>query len=188
MKQKSEETGIIKNCKSGRLKHQEKLYKHFYGYAMGICLRYAYTKTDASEILNDSFFKIFKNIKKYDEQKPFKPWLKTIIVNTSIDYYRKNARFRPMLEIEEVENEAFNVELVDTLGYEDIKKLLDDLPEMYRLVFNLYEIEGYTHREIAEKLKFNESTSRSYLTRAKKKLRKLVEIHFELKHERKVRT
>jgi len=182
------EAGIIKNCKSGKLKQQEALYKYFYGYAMGICLRYAYTKTDASEILNDSFLKVFKNINKYKDEFPFKPWLKKIIVNTAIDYYRKNARFRPMLEIEEVENEAFNIEIVDTLSYEDIKKLLDRLPEMYRLVFNLYEIEGYTHKEIANKLNFDEGTSRSYLTRAKKKLRKLVEIFFELKHERKVRT
>jgi len=188
LKQNEGSVGIIKKCKSGKLKHQEELYKHFYGYAMGISLRYAYTKTDASEILNDSFLKVFKNIKKYDEQKPFKPWLKTIIVNTAIDYYRKNARFRPMLEIDKVENEAFNIEFVDTLNYEDIKKLLDDLPEMYRLVFNLYEIEGYTHREIATRLKLDESTSRSYLTRAKKKLRKLVEVHFEIRNERKVRT
>jgi len=188
LKQKAEETGIINNCKSGKLKHQEVLYKYFYSYAMGISLRYAYTKTDASEILNDSFLKVFKNINKCKDELPFKPWLKKIVVNTAIDYYRKNARFRTMLEIDKEIDEGFNVEMVDELEYEDIKKLLDVLPEMYRLVFNLYEIEGYTHREIARKLKFNESTSRSYLTRAKKKLRILVENHFELNNERKVRT
>ncbi len=188
MKHNKEEVGIIKNCRSGRLKHQEKLYKHFYGYAMGICLRYAYTKTDASEILNDSFLKVFKNIKKYDEKKAFRPWLKTIVVNTAIDYYRKNAKFRATLEIEEAEQEAINVDQIDSLNLEDIKKILDQLPEMYRLVFNLYEIEGYTHKEIANNLKIDESTSRSYLTRAKKKLRKLVEIFFEMQDERKIRT
>ena len=155
---------------------------------MGICLRYAYTKTDASEILNDSFLKVLKNIKKYKDEFSFKPWFKKIIINTAIDYYRKNARFASMLEIEEAENEDFNIEQIDTLAYADLKKVLDKLPEMYRLVFNLYEIEGYTHNEIAGKLAINVSTSRSYLTRAKKKLRVLVEKHFEINSERKVRT
>jgi RNA polymerase sigma-70 factor (ECF subfamily) len=182
------EAGIIKNCKSGKLKHQEKLYKHFYSYAMGICLRYTYTKTDASEILNDSFLKVFKSINSFNEELPFKPWLRKIIVNTAIDYYRKNARFSPMLEIEQAENEGFNIDAIDTLTYHDLIKILDELPEPYRLIFNLYEIEGYTHREIAEKTGLNESTSRSYLARAKKKLRTLVENYFELKNERKIRT
>lgn len=182
------EAGIIKNCKSGRLKHQEVLYKHFYGYAMGICLRYAYTKTDASEILNDSFLKVFKNIKHFNDELPFKPWFRKIIVNTAIDYYRKNARLLPTLEIEEVENEKFNVDTIDTFTYNDLKKILDELPEPYRLIFNLYEIEGYTHQEIAVRVRLSESTSRSYLARAKKKLRIIVERHFEINNERKIRT
>ncbi len=188
MKQKTSEAGIVNNCNSGKLKHQEALYQYFYSYAMGICLRYAYTKTDASEIVNDSFLKVFKNIKKYKDEFPFKPWFKKIIVNTAIDYYRKNARFASMLEIEEAENEDFNIEQIDNLAFEDLKKILDSLPEMYRLVFNLYEIEGFTHGEIAKKLALDVSTSRSYLARAKKKLRILVEKHFDISSERKVRT
>lgn len=188
MKQKTGEAGIIKNCKSGKLKHQEALYKYFYSYAMGICLRYAYTKTDASEILNDSFLKVFNNLNSFNEALPFKPWLRKIIVNTAIDYYRKNARFSPMLEIEEAVNESFNLNAIDTLNYQDLKEILDALPEPYRLIFNLYEIEGYTHQEIAEKTGLSESTSRAYLTRAKKKLRTLVEYHFEQENERKIRS
>jgi RNA polymerase sigma factor (sigma-70 family) len=186
--QESKESGIIENCKSGKLKHQEIFYKHFYGFAMGICLRYAYTRTDASEMLNDSFLKVFHNISRFDPKYPFKAWFKKIIVNTAIDYYRKNASLLPTLEIEEVKNESFDINLIDALTYNDLKKLLDDLPEAQRLIFNLYEIEGYTHQEIAEKLKMTESTSRSYLTRAKKKLRILVEKYFETGYERKIRT
>lgn len=184
----STEAGIIENCKSGKLRHQEIFYKHYYGFAMSICLRYAYTRTDASEMLNDSFLKVFRNLKAYDEKLPFRAWFRKIIVNTAIDYYRKNAKLIPTLEIEEAENESFNIYRVDDMNYEDIKKLMDDLPELYRLVFNLYEIEGYTHQEIAVRLSLNESTSRSYLTRAKKKLRILVEKHFETEYERKIRT
>ena len=113
----------------------------FYSYAMAICLRYAYTKTDASEILNDSFLKVFNNIDGFDEGLPFKPWLRKIVVNTAIDYYRKNAKFIPMLEIEEAENEGFNIDAVDNLTYYDLKNILDGLPEPYRLIFNLYEID-----------------------------------------------
>lgn len=155
---------------------------------MGICLRYAYTKTDASEILNDSFLKVFKSINSFNEELPFNPWLRKIIVNTAIDYYRKNTRFSHTLEIEQAEKEGFNINAIDTLAYYDLKNILDELPEPYRLIFNLYEIERCTHKEIAEKTELNESTSRSYLTRAKKKLRVLVENHFELKNERKIRT
>jgi RNA polymerase sigma factor (sigma-70 family) len=139
-------------------------------------------------MLNDSFLKVFRNLKKYDEKLPFRAWFRKIIVNTAIDYYRKNARIMPTLEIEEAENESFDINQVDNLNYEALKKLLDDLPELQRLVFNLYEIEGFTHQEIAGKLDLTESTSRSYLTRAKKKLRILVEKHFETEYERKIRT
>jgi len=139
-------------------------------------------------MLNDSFLKVFKNLDKYDKKFPFKAWFRKIIINTAIDYYRKNARLMPTLEIEEAENESFNIHRIDDLNYEDIKKLMDNLPEILRLVFNLYEIEGYTHQEIAVRLSLNESTSRSYLTRAKKKLRILVEKHFETEYERKIRT
>lgn len=188
MKHRADEAGIIKKCKSGKRKQQEILYRHFYGYAISICLRYAYTKTDASEILNDSFLKVFRNIKKFDTGKPFRPWLRTIIVHTAIDYYRKHTRFEPMLHIEHAASESFDADQIDRLGYEDLKNLLDSLPEIYRLIFNLYEIDGFTHKEIAAKLEIKESTSRSYLTRAKQKLRTLVEQHFETAHARKIRT
>ena len=138
--------------------------------------------------MNDSFLKVFNNIDSFNEDLPFMPWLRKIIVNTAIDYYRKNAKFVTMLEIEQAENEGFNINAIDNLEYYDLKNILDKLPEPYRLIFNLYEIEGYTHKEIGKKTGLGESTSRSYLTRAKKKLRILVENHFELNNERQIRS
>lgn len=132
--------------------------------------------------------KVFRSIGSLDEQLPVKPWLRKITVNTAIDYYRKHARFEPVLDIEYAENESFDENQLDQLGYEDLKKLLDNLPEIYRMVFNLYEIEGFTHQEIAKRLEINESTSRAYLTRAKKRLRIMVEKLFEIQDERKIRT
>lgn len=173
-------TNILKGCKKGKLKYQELLYKQFYGYGMSVSLRYSYSKEEAVEILNDSFLKVFNNIDKYNTKQEFKPWFRRIIINTAIDYYRKNSKIKLLNEPEsEIELEP---EATDNLNVEDILKLLNDLPEIYRLTFNLYEIEGYKHEEIAEMLSIAVSSSRANLTRAKKMLRSAFKKHFEPKY------
>lgn len=185
---KSLEKEIIKGCRKKKSKSQEMLYKHFYGYAMSICLRYSYSKDEALEILNDSFMKVFNNIQKYNENLSFKSWLRRIIINTSIDYYRKNQKHRHTLNIEMARNEEYHLDIIDDLSVEDILKLLNELPNQYRIIFNLYEIEGYSHKEIAKMLDIPESTSRTNLARAKKKLRILFHQNFdyEIEYERAV--
>jgi len=147
------------------------LYELYYAYGIGICYRYAYSREDALEILNDSFMKVFENIGRYDPQRPFKPWFRKIIIHKAIDYYRRNLRKVPADSLEEDGGQVHQTEQVDQLELEDLKKLLDHLPELQRMVFNLYEIEGYAHDEIAGMLGVSSGTSRSYLTRAKEKLR-----------------
>ena len=171
---------LLFECEKGNGIHQELLYKHFYGYALSICRLYTYSNDDAVSILNDSFIKAFSSIKKrkYNSSQPFKSWLRRILINTSIDNYRKNSKHFYHLEIEEVESIIPDTSIIDNLDFEDILKLLDQLPEMHRLVFNLYEIQGFNHKEIAVKLKIGESTSRVFLTRAKKKLRVLFNENF----------
>ena len=185
---KSQEQEIIKGCRKMKAKSQEMLYKHFYGYAMSISLRYSYSKDEALEILNDSFMKVFKNILKYNENLSFKSWLRRIIINTSIDYYRKNQKHRHTLNIEMAGNEECHLDIIDDLSVNDILKLLNELPNQYRIIFNLYEVEGYSHKEIAEMLEIPESTSRTNLARAKKKLRVLFHQNFdyEIEYERAV--
>jgi RNA polymerase sigma-70 factor (ECF subfamily) len=158
----------------GRLKDQEGLYKHFYGYVMGICLRYAKSKDEASEILNDSFLKVFNKLNTYDSSKLFKAWLRRITVNTAIDYYRREHKHDYQLPIEKAIKEENDFDVIDQLNTEDILKLLQKLPDNYRVVFNLYEIEGYSHDEIGEMLKIPVGTSKSNLSRAKQKLRIMV--------------
>jgi RNA polymerase sigma-70 factor (ECF subfamily) len=171
---------LIAECKKGNVLHQEMLYKHFYGYALSICRLYTYSNDDAVSILNDSFLKVFTSIKKegYNNSIPFKNWLRKILINTAIDNYRKNSRHNNHIEISEAANVLATTNSVENLNAEDILKLLDQLPEQHRLVFNLYEIQGFNHQEISLKLAISESTSRVFLTRAKKKLRVLIGKNF----------
>lgn len=174
------ENKLIIECKRGSVLHQEMLYKNFYGYALSICRLYTYSDDDAVSILNDSFLKAFSAIQKnsFNNSIPFKNWLRRILINTAIDHYRKNAKHTNHLEIEKAEQQHTDIEVINNLTAEDIIKLLDQLPELHRMVFNLFEIQGYNHKEIAQKLNIGTSTSRVFLTRAKKKLRILIHKNF----------
>jgi RNA polymerase sigma-70 factor (ECF subfamily) len=165
------ELELIQHCKLGTLKHQELLYKHFYGYAMGIALRYLTNKDDAMEVVNDSFIKTFKGIKFYNETQPFKAWLRRIVVNTAIDQHRKNVKYTYQVDIEHATYESKAAEAIANLSAKDILNLLDTLPEHHRTIFNMYELDGYNHDEIAQMLQIPVSSSRVYLSRAKEKLR-----------------
>jgi len=179
------EQNILKGCIKKNLKSQELLYRQFFGYGMSISLRYSKNKDEAVEILNDSFLKVFDNIEKYNTELSFKSWFRRIVINTSIDYYRKNLKFTNTDSFEDTfETETVDANIIDELNVKDILKLLNQLPEIYRITFNLYEIEGYKHEEIAEKLNITTSTSRSNLTRAKKMLRMSFEKLYETSYAR----
>lgn len=171
---------LIDGCESGNEIYQEKLYKHFYSYALSVSRLYSYSSEEAVDILNDSFLKIFTTLKKngIDSSKPFKFFLRRVIINTSIDNYRKNKKHTGLLQIEDNEPESNDVGIVNELAFNDIINLLDKLPEMHRIVFNLYEIQGFKHSEIAVKLVISISSSRVFLSRAKKELRVLIEKNF----------
>lgn len=165
------ESQIIEGCCRGDIRFQEMLYRMFYGFGMSVCLRYHPQRSDALELLNDSFMKVFENISRFDKEKPFRSWFRRILVNTCLDRYRENKRFQILTEWdeEEVRVEARFTEKMDA---EEILVMLSELPEIYRLIFNLYEVEGYSHDEIAGMLQIAPGTSRSHLSRAKSLLRK----------------
>lgn len=165
-------TQIIIGCRENSPESQKKLYKKFYGYALAVALTYCTTKDDADEVVNDCFMKVFDHIKSFDTSRPFKPWLRRIVVNTSIDKARANRRFRDHVDIE-TSTQASHHDVEADLNAKQIYKMLNRLPELLRFVFNMYEIEGYSHKEIAEKLDIAESSSRTYLTRAKSQLREI---------------
>lgn len=168
------EDELIRQCNAGSLKHQELLYKQFYGYAMGIGLRYSLNRDDALEIVNDAFIKAFNSMGSYDITKPFKAWLRTIVVNTAIDRRRKEVKFQLNIEIEHAGPIVGHANAIDNLNAQDILNLMKELPAIQLTIFNLYEIDGYNHDEIAVMLNIPASSSRVYLSRAKDKLRKMI--------------
>jgi len=166
------ESELIQKCKHGHIKYQERLYKHFYGYAMGVGLRYLSHRDDALEVVNDAFIKVFKSISQFEDEKLFKPWLRKIIVNTAIDRRRKDMKLLYQTGLDQAENMMGNPAAIESLDAADILKLLNRLPDAQRIVFNLYEIDGYSHDEIGQMLGIPASSSRVNLSRAKEKLRK----------------
>lgn len=168
------EQELIRQCKHGNLKYQELLYKRFYGYALGIGLRYLSDRDDALETVNDAFIKVFNTIKSFDDTLPFKPWLRKIIVHTAIDRRRKNLRNLAEVDLDEAAFISTPPMAVTLLNTNDILMLMNLLPDVNRLVFNLYEVDGYKHEEIGMMLGIAESSSRVYLSRAKEQLRKLI--------------
>ncbi len=168
------EDELIRQCKAGSLKHQELLYKQFYGYAMGVGLRYSLNRDDALEVVNDAFIKAFNSMKSYDIAKPFKAWLRTIVVNTAIDRRRKDLKFQLNIELENAGPIAGQINVIDTLSAQDILNMMKELPAVQLAIFNLYEIDGYNHDEIADILGIPASSSRVYLSRAKEKLRRII--------------
>jgi len=175
---------IIQGCLRKKEKSQEMLYKMFFGYALKVALVYNRDRENAIEVVNDSFIKIFDKMKTYDSTLPFRSWLNRIVVNTSIDRFR---RLNKGIIADETETFLVPDEAPGALSQmtaHEIMALLNHLPDIHRLVFNLYEIEGYSHEEISSMLKIPESSSRVYLARAKKRLRELFELFFSAAYEK----
>lgn len=165
---------LINGCKEQDRKSQKMLYKTFYGYAMAICLRYAKDRDDAVEVMNLGFFKVFNKLDTYNPAIPFKAWLGKIMVNVSIDFYRASLKHSKNEELDSAYDLSSGQFTDSNLNYEDLLKIVQKLPPAYKLVFNLYAIEGYTHEEIAGMLNINIGTSKSNLHKARQKLKRLI--------------
>lgn len=166
---------IILGCRSRNQLSQFKLYEHFYGYGMSIVLRYCSQEPEAMEVLNDGFLKVFKKIEYYNDDFPFKLWLRRILINTAIDYYRKKIKEPMHLNlVSEDYNFGAEMPLPEIAPEADLLPIVQQLPTAYRMVFNLYVMEEYKHHEIAEMLDISVGTSKSNLARAKNKLRELL--------------
>ncbi|OFY41781.1 MAG: hypothetical protein A2X18_09980 [Bacteroidetes bacterium GWF2_40_14] len=181
---------IIQGCIRKSIKHQELLYKKYFGYALSIAMLYNSQRNDAIETVDDSFLKVFSEIERLDTKQSFKGWLRKIVINTSIDKFRKKTREMPLIEREALpdihESHGANIEqpeIISRLTAQEIIEMLNELPEVQKTVFCLYEIEGYCHEEIAGQLNMSMSTSRVYLTRAKKRLRELYQVYYNTNHK-----
>lgn len=164
---------ILAKCKKQNAKAQKALYDYYNALMFGLCRRYVRRREDAEDVVIEGWYKIFSKIHQYSGNGSFEGWMKRIMVNEALMYLRKNNNFNVSLDVVNIEP-ATRLNVVDQLQYKDVIKLLDELPTGYRTVFNLYEVEGYKHREIGELLGISINTSKSQLILAKKKLRGLV--------------
>ena len=168
---------LIGGCLNGNRSAQKELYKAFYGMAFNVCLRYAGNRNDASEIVNQGFLNAFSNLKKYRKDMLFAVWLKNIMVNKAIDYYQKILKLTLQDDPDVAEYLSPDELLENKIMYEDLVKIIQTLPTVYRIVFNLYAIEGYSHNEISVKLRISPGSSKSNLSKARRKLQSKI---FEL--------
>ncbi|WP_109829699.1 RNA polymerase sigma factor [Reichenbachiella versicolor] len=166
---------IIKKCLEGNAKYQSILYDHFCQMVMGICSRYGASSSQVDDMFQDAFIKIFGNLSKVREADALPGWIKRLTVNTCLNALRlENHSWIAPLENENVEDSSY-VELLDQLSNEKLIELINELPEGCRAVLNLFIMDGYNHKEIAEQLSITVGTSRSQLNYAKKLLRDRLE-------------
>lgn len=166
---------VLAGCRAGDLNRQRQLYEYFYGYGMSISLRYAGNREAAAEILNDTFFKVFTGLDKYDDRQPFKPWFRRILINAAINHLRKEKKLPVFTDLSDLHDLADDLaSLPEISPDEDMLPILAELSPAYRTVFNLYVMEEYSHREIGEMLGIGESTSRANLARAIAHLKKIL--------------
>ena len=159
--QMSTESDLIEGCIQGNRKMQNELYQRFSPKMYGVCLRYASNAEEAEDILQEGFIKVFKKIGSFRGEGSFEGWIRRIFVNTAIEHFRKKAYLQPITEQEENTIEGKYLNVLDNLAEKDIIKLIQQLSPGYRTVFNMYVIEGYTHKQIADALNISEGTSKS---------------------------
>ena len=166
---------LIKECVKGNRKMQELLYTRYASKMHAVCLRYCGSADDAQDLLQDGFIKIFQNLEKYRGDGSFEGWIRRIFVNTSIEHFRRKIKYTNFSETQEdsIEDNEWNA--LETIAKKDVVKIIQQLSPGYKQVFNMYVIEGYSHKEIGEMLGISEGTSKSQLARAKAILKKIIE-------------
>ena len=164
---------LLDGCLANNRKAQEALYRHFYPFAMTIALRYSRDEMDAADIMSHAFVKIFKSIHTFDPSKgSLYAWIKKILVNEGLNHIKGRSRFSENVEIETVPEPEVNNAALEEMGAEEIMELIRKLPPATHAVFVLYAVEGYNHREIAERMNISEGTSKWHLSEARKTLQK----------------
>jgi RNA polymerase sigma factor (sigma-70 family) len=165
---------LINGCINNDRRMQEELYARFAPKMYAVCLRYAGNSEEAEDILQEGFIKIFKKLASFRSEGSFEGWIRRIFVNTSIEHFRRKTYMQPISEQEENTMEGKSLSVLDSLAEKDLIQLIQQLSPGYRTVFNMYVVEGYTHKEIGELLGISEGTSKSQLSRAKVILQEMV--------------
>ncbi|MHB1920691.1 MAG: RNA polymerase sigma factor [Chitinophagaceae bacterium] len=184
---------ILEGCKKGARESQKELYQAFYGYAFAICSRYSRNQEDNSEVVNDGFVKVFRNIEKFEYRHSgnamlysFQSWIKKIMVYTAVDYYRAHQKFNFHQEITENVQSLSSAEPhpLEEMSYLELIEMVQSLSPAYRTVFNLFVLDGFSHEEIANHLGISVGTSKSNLAKARENLRKMLKKNYETLYAR----
>lgn len=154
---------------------QRRLYEHFFPYVKSICLRYTSRLEDCEEVMDDSFIKMYKNLDKYDFSRPFKFWLRTVVVNTAIDFYRQSTRKIQSQTIDDYYDLSIEDHTISNMSVNEIMAVIQKLSPSYRSVFMMFVVDGYSHKEIGELLNITEGTSKSNLAKARMKLQDMLQ-------------
>lgn len=176
------EAELIISCKKGDRAGQEQLFIRYSSRMMGICMRYTRNRDDARDLLHDGFIKIFNNIRNFKEESSLTTWMSRIFINTALSYLKSRHNKYSYLEISdelaEIEDAVEEVPdtLLQDLSSEEVLQMVQQLPDKYRLIINLYSIDGFTHKMIAEQLGISEGTSKSQLSRGRQLLLKTIRL------------
>ncbi|MBL0136400.1 MAG: sigma-70 family RNA polymerase sigma factor [Chitinophagaceae bacterium] len=169
------ESDLIKGCIAGDRRMQEELYLRFSPKMYAVCFRYAANATDAQDLLQEGFIKVYRNLHRFRAEGSFEGWIRRVFVNTSIEHYRKKSiQLSTVSEKEEATIEDSDISALDQMAEKDILAIIQELSPGYKTVFNLYVVEGYSHKEIGDILGISEGTSKSQLARAKSILQKKI--------------
>lgn len=174
---------IIKGCLAGNRRDQELLYRRYSPALFAACLQYSGSDEEAMDVLQEGFIKIYINLSKYKHEGSFEGWMRRIIINTALEKYRCRYNLYRVDDIDNIEEPEAYPGTEDYSGMEamELLDMVRDLPPKYRMVFNLYAIEGYSHREISEMMRITEGTSKSNLSRARGILQRRLEAEMGIK-------
>jgi RNA polymerase sigma factor (sigma-70 family) len=188
------EQELIRQCIDKERKAQFALYKQLYSFLMSICIRYCNNREDAQSLLNLGYLKLLNNLEKYRQEIPFGLWTRRLMINTIIDEYRKNKKEKELLEYHDFTDRSDDESLTEVndavkrMDVQEIQNHIDKLPNVSKKVFNLFVVDGYGHKEIAEMLGITEGTSKWHLNNAREKLKEMINFSTTLEVTTKVKS
>ena len=188
------EQELIRQCIDKERKAQFALYKQLYSFLMSICIRYCNNREDAQSLLNLGYLKLLNNLEKYRQESPFGLWTRRLMINTIIDEYRKNKKEKELLEYHDFTDRSDDESLTEVndavkrMDVQEIQNHIDKLPNVSKKVFNLFVVDGYGHKEIAEMLGITEGTSKWHLNNAREKLKEMINFSTTLEVTTKVKS
>ena len=165
---------IVEECVSGNVRAQETLYQMLAPKMFGVCLRYSKDRTEAEDNLQEGFIRVFSYIKNFRHEGSLEGWVRKIMVNVSLEKFRKQNVMYPVEDVSLFDSRVETNDIIEKLSADELIKVIQELPPRYRMVFNLYVVEGLNHKEIAEEMNISEGTSKSNLARARDILKKKV--------------